>query len=91
MLVNNVKTHPKGLVLINNVHYDFVVNKVPHITFYKEFSSFDISVSAGICVDIREVKLHVYFSRERQKGNFYRLPFIAQYVKVSSFVFGVSQ
>ena len=39
----------------------------------------------------REVKLHVYFSRERQKGNFYRLPFIAQYVKVSSFVFGVSQ
>ena len=35
--------------------------------------------------DIREVKLHVYFSRERQKGNFYRLPFIAQYVKVSQF------
>ena len=51
------------------------------------------SVSAvNIIYSVREVKLHVYFSRERQKGNFYRLPFyIAQYVKVSCFVFDVSQ
>ena len=51
----------------------------------------DITHAALFSDNNRQVKLHVYFSRERQKINFYRLPFIAQYVKVSSFVFGVSQ